>query len=165
MQNVTEIACGRITQFCTLEEYEDNLIGDVLQPCDYQYNVNYYISDPVLYFEVNNNKIISIDDTSIFLVFRNSENIYFTRWNLDYGGSSNTSNRDLYTSLFNEKENFIMLSSEGNLWVITDNDEILVSKGLGSPEKLEESIKKQVRERILPRYQYSFYLHLLELES
>jgi len=165
MDIAIRFAKNRVQDYCEVQEINNfSLIVTPATPCDYQNGINYYISDPLLSFKTTEDEIIRKTDLESFVVFRENEALYFTERDIE-NGYSTKGNKELFTELFQNKENFVLLSSDGNKWLISENRVILLSLGKGSPETIDDSIVNNVRKKVLKKYQYSFYQHLISFDE
>lgn len=166
MSVVKSMAKTRIQEYCEVQEISDtySMISKPAERCDYQNDVNYYISDPLFVFKVSEDEIIRRTDFESFIIFRENDAMYYTDQSAE-GGYSEKDSRERFTEVFQNEENFTLLILEGNLWLISETDAILLHQGLGASETIDDSIVRDVRKNVLRKYQYSFYKHLISFDE
>lgn len=144
--------------------YGDNFLKfdpNIIQRCDYR-EVNYYISDPIIYYRTEElGKLVYSDRSTITFVFREDEIVYlpYSDHNHPVGRHLTEYEKVLYNKVFNKKDNLAMFLG----LLVTDTtcdqfDEI----GSSWPDDvwLEDALKQVRSER-----QYSFYKHKIEFDE
>ena len=149
--------------------YDDNLLKlDENTKCDYKNGVDYYISDPLPYFDLVNFSGVEYNENGArFLIFREDEIIYLPFADL-VGRNLVGDEKKIINDLYHSKDNLLIINRNYSDFLVSENEYYEILLKYDYADIYEESDEKWALKRINQARQlrqFSFYKHKLVFDE